>query len=109
MIHKMFCVHDVKAKAFLPPFFLHQDGMAVRVFTDCVNDPKHSWGAHPADYTLFRSGSFDDCTGKLLPEEPVSLGNGVMFVALELADDEGDLFSEGDTRLVDGEDNAQAT
>lgn len=60
MVHRMFSVFDVKAGAYLPPFVLPTEGMATRVFTDCVNSPKHQFGANPGDYTLFELGSFDD-------------------------------------------------
>lgn len=60
---KIFCVYDDKAKAYLPPFFLPEMGMATRAFGDCVNDPKHNFGMHPEDYTLFCAGEFDDRSG----------------------------------------------
>lgn len=64
MIQKVFCIYDDKAKAYLAPFFLPEMGMAVRAFSDCVNDPKHNFGLHPEDYTLFCAGTFDDRSGK---------------------------------------------
>ncbi len=60
MVHKMFSIFDVKAQAYLPPFFLPEKGMALRVFGDCVNSRDHQFGKHPGDYTLFELGSFDD-------------------------------------------------
>lgn len=63
MLLKVFTVYDVKAKAYLPPFFLPEMGMATRAFGDCVQDAKHMFGKHPADYTLFCVGTFDDATG----------------------------------------------
>lgn len=80
MIQQMFCVYDSKADAYLPPFFLHSDGMALRVFSDCANDLTHQFGKHPEDYTLFHLGKFDDQTAKIeLNETPKSLA-----VAIEL-------------------------
>jgi len=64
----IFSVYDLKAKAYLPPFFLPKEEMAVRVFTDCVNDPTHQFSKHPNDYTLFKLGDFNDDTGELFPE-----------------------------------------
>lgn len=60
MIHKMFTVYDTAAKAYLPPFFLPREEMAIRVFTDAVNSDSHQFGRHPADYTLFLIAEFDD-------------------------------------------------
>lgn len=59
MILKCFAVFDVKAGAFLPPFFLPETPVAVRVFGDCVNDSQHQFGKHPEDYSLFLLGEFD--------------------------------------------------
>lgn len=80
MIHHIFSVYDEKAQAFLPPFFLPQTAMAVRVFTDCINSDDHQFSKHPADYTLFLLGNWDDAEGAIhLREGKKSLGNGVEF------------------------------
>lgn len=80
MIQLMFSVHDSKAEAYLPPFFLHTAGMAKRVFADCCNDEKHQWGRNPHDYTLFHLGAFNDSTATVtLETAPKSLGNGVEY------------------------------
>lgn len=81
MIHKIFTVFDQKAQAYLPPFFLHQEGMATRSFSDAVNDKEHQFGAHPEDYTLFSIGTYDDERGMLEPHlAPQVIGNGLEFV-----------------------------
>lgn len=73
MIHEVFSVYDKKAKAFITPFFLPTVGMAVRAFTDAVNQEGHAWNKHPEDYQLFKIGQFDDSNGVVTPEisEPV--------------------------------------
>ncbi len=80
---KTFSVYDDKAKAFLPPFFLPESGMAARVFKDCVNSKEHQFGQNPDDYTLFHVGSFCQNTGTLASMAPKTLGNGVLFVTPE--------------------------
>lgn len=76
----IFSVYDDKAKAFLPPFFIPEVGVAVRVFGDAVNDPGHQFFHHPADYTLFRLGSFDDGLGKIVVDEVrETICNGIML------------------------------
>ncbi len=80
MIQLIFAVHDVKAEAYLPPFFLHTAGMAKRVFQDCVNDENHQWGRNPHDYTLFQLGAFNDSNASItLENAPKSLGNGLEY------------------------------
>jgi len=59
----VFVIYDDKAKAYLPPFFLPEMGMGIRTFGDCVNQAGHPFFMHPADYTLFAAGTFDDRSG----------------------------------------------
>lgn len=81
MVHRMFSIFDVKAGAYLPPFVLPTDGMALRVFTDCVNSEKHQFGANPGDYTLFQIGSFDDSNAMVVPHAAgVKMANGLEVV-----------------------------
>lgn len=92
MKHKIFSVYDEKAEAYLPPFFLHMQAMAARTFADCCNDKKHPWGQHPADYTLFQIGEFDDSKGLITPLlTPKSLGKGIEYL---IATDQIDLVDE---------------
>lgn len=75
MILKMFSIYDSKAKAFLPPFFLHTEGMAIRTFADCAKDPQHAFSRNPQDYTLFCLGSFEDTSGMVeVGATPQNLG-----------------------------------
>lgn len=84
MIYDVFTVYDEKAEAFLPPFILPKIAQAKRVFADCVNSDSHQFGANPADYTLFRLGSWDDSNALyLLDRAKQSLGNGVEFRKLD--------------------------
>lgn len=63
IILKAYAIWDTKAEAFLPPWFLPTQKMAVRAFADAINDPGSQFGKHPADYTLFHVGDFDTVTG----------------------------------------------
>ncbi len=120
MKHFMFSVYDEKAHAFYPPWFLAQTDMALRVFSDCVNDKEHNFGMHPSDYSLFAVGEFEDSTAVIFPDKH-ALGNGVEFV--RGFSTQPDLLSEIDpvkfaedrvaevkrvNALVDGEDNEAA-
>lgn len=81
MLHKIYTVHDVKAGAYLPPYYAHTRGMAARSFEDACNDETHQFHKHPADYTLFEIGTFDDaiCEIKMLKNaEP--LGKALDFI-----------------------------
>lgn len=81
MIHRLFTIHDQKAKAYLPPSTLHQVGMAVRAFADAINDPTHAFARNPGDYTLCEIGTFDDECAKITTTEvPISHGSGLQYV-----------------------------
>lgn len=73
MKHSMFSVYDQKADAFLPPFVMHNDALAVRVFADCCNAKDHQFGKHPEDYALYNLGVFDDSDGSLDPVHKLKL------------------------------------
>ena len=91
---QMFSIYDEKAKTYIPPFFLHNEAMAIRSFTDCVNDATHAFARHPSDYTLFHIAEFDDsCAVIDSTITPRALGNGLHFVRdrpLALAADPAD-------------------
>jgi len=77
----LFTVFDVCAGAFLEPFCAPSVEFAIRSFRQAVNTPQHAFATHPSDYTLFVIGEFDAISGKLIPQEPGSLGIGITFVA----------------------------
>lgn len=60
---EIFAVYDSAAQAFLQPFFAPAKGSALRMLTDAVNDEKHEFSKHAADYTVFYLGSWDDNSG----------------------------------------------
>ncbi len=93
MQQNMYVVFDVKAGAYLQPWFLLRDAMAVRAFGDCCNDAEHNFGRHPEDFTLFVIGSFDDQKAVIDWHAPRSLGNGIEFVVVD--DSQPDLFTDG--------------
>ena len=77
---KVFVVHDEKAEAFMSPFFLATDAMAIRGFADAVNNPDTPFGKHPSDYTLFCIGEYSEQKGEIKAIAKRSIGNGVEFL-----------------------------
>ena len=78
---RIYSIHDKKASAFLPPFFLPTEGMAIRGFYDCINDPNHNFALHPGDYDLYTIGMWKPEKGIILAEEgpnPVITGLEVL-------------------------------
>lgn len=75
----MYCIYDDKAKTFTQPIFRNADGVATRDFQSLVNDDNSPFSKFPADYTLFKIGTFDDGTGQVENLSPENLGNGQTF------------------------------
>lgn len=63
MIAKSYTVFDKKAGAFLQPFFIQNEGLAVRAILDVMADKEHSFYRYAEDYQLFEIGHFDDQKG----------------------------------------------
>ena len=79
MLQKIFAIYDSKAESFTNPVYLNSTGLAVRTFSDSVQDPESQFAKHPADYTLFELGTYDDQTAEFkLLSTPKSL-----FIAIE--------------------------
>ncbi len=92
----VYSIFDQASGLYSRPFYTQSDGEAVRSFSDIAVDGEHPIGKHPADYTLFRLGIFDDTTGKLTNEDNSSLGNALERVASarNVNKDNLDLFEE---------------
>jgi hypothetical protein len=74
----VYTVYDQAANAYMNPFFMHNDGLAVRAFQDNVNSKEpNNVSLHPDQFTLFRIGEFDDQSAVITYQEPKSLGNGL--------------------------------
>jgi len=63
------CVHDAAVGAFNRPFFVPSLGAALRSFGDeCIRQhPDNLMYQHPADYALYKVGTFDEESGVLVP------------------------------------------
>ena len=74
----VYSLFDQAAEAFTQPFFMHNDGLAIRAFQDNVNATDTNVAQHPDQFTLFKLGTYGDINGKLVPEEtPVSIALGL--------------------------------
>ncbi len=79
-IHGIYSIFDTKAKAYYPPFFLPNTDLAVRIFSDQVNDTNHTFNKHPEDYTLFQIGTFDDENAFIDPRAPELVTTALQLV-----------------------------
>jgi len=67
---KMFSVFDLKAGAYMQPFFAPTRGVAVRSFSDAVLSESHEFAKHAEDYALFEVGEFDQVEGVVKATTP---------------------------------------
>lgn len=69
MIVNAYSLYDVKALTYSPPFYCAAHGQAVRMVMDLAGDNNTMVGRHPADFTLFCVGRFNDQSGELVAND----------------------------------------
>lgn len=81
MLQQQYSILDTKAEAFQIPFYIQNQAMAVRIFTDCVNNPDHVMGKNPSDYKLYHLGEFNVEDGNhTINDSPNHISNGESLV-----------------------------
>ncbi|AXL15255.1 nonstructural protein [Microviridae sp.] len=66
----VYAIYDKKAAAHMPPFFLHNDNLAIRaVMSTLMNEGMLV--DHPEDFVLNRLAVFDDNLGTFEPDPAV--------------------------------------
>lgn len=60
----IYVVFDNKAMTYNRPFFVINDAIASRMASDHLNDKQSEIARHPADFSLFHLGEYDDQTAK---------------------------------------------
>ena len=65
MKNNIYTILDEKAKAYTTPFFLPNDAVAIRAFTNMVNDDSSDFGRNPHDFTMYKIAEFDVLEGKI--------------------------------------------
>lgn len=78
---EIFSVYDSKAESYLQPIFAPNAAVAVRMFSNAVNQEGHDFGKFAQDYTLFHLGEWNEKEAKItMKRAPESLGNALQFV-----------------------------
>lgn len=65
MIHQVYAIRDLKAEAYLQPFFSSNDSTALRSFAEACNKSDTPFSKHPADFAIFHVGYFNDENGEM--------------------------------------------
>ena len=77
----VYSIYDSAAQVYQSPFAVANKGAAMREFIDACNNKETFLAKHPADYTLFLLGTFDDLSGTFNMEiTPVRVGTAIEFV-----------------------------
>lgn len=77
----IYAIYDSKIEAYMQPFFMRTKGEALRAWEELANDSKSNISKHPADFTLFEIGEYDDQTGAVKANEArVNIGNALEWV-----------------------------
>lgn len=63
----LYSVYDTAAVAFIQPFCMQNDGIAVRSFQNTVNDETTTISKHPEQYALYKVAEFNDEDGYIDP------------------------------------------
>ena len=79
VILNIYACFDKKAQFFSTPFFMQNNGLALRGFEDMVNDAQTMAFKHPEDFDLYGIGKYDDSVGAVESVVPLHLGNGASF------------------------------
>lgn len=75
----LYCIFDLRAERYAPPFVEVNDAVADRRFTDLLQNKQLLFSMHPEDYRLYRVGSFNEETGEctwLGPDRKVCVNEG---------------------------------
>lgn len=75
----VYSVYDDKAKAYITPFFMPTDAMAIREFANMANDNGHRFCLNAEDYTLFRVGRWESDDAQFTDTQTEVLGRALQF------------------------------
>lgn len=65
----MFAIRDSKVGAYMYEKFYRSRGEAIRSLTLAAKDAQSMLSMCPSDYALYEIGSFDDQSGKFIPND----------------------------------------
>lgn len=68
MKYKVYSIYDVQAEIFQRPIFAVAEGEALRAFIDIAGSAEHAISKHPADYSLFYVGTWNDSNGEMIDD-----------------------------------------
>lgn len=79
MITKVYSIFDAAVGTFSRPFFMANEGQAMRAFSDEVNNQDSTICKHPEHFSLYYLGTWDDSAGMFESYEPRHVAKAVDF------------------------------
>lgn len=80
MILHVMAVYDIKARAFLVPFYVGHIDIGRRAFGDVANDPQHQISKNAEDFILYYLGKWNDESAEFtLEQKPSHLGTALNY------------------------------
>ena len=76
MQYNIYVVRDAQAEVTMQPTFFEQDAQAIKAFKNSICKEGH-WNGSPADYTLYKVGTYDDNTMELNAYAPMKIIGGL--------------------------------
>jgi hypothetical protein len=70
MKHNMYVIYDKAAQFYNKPFYMINNGLAMRAFKDLLDDPSTEIAKHPEDFVLFQVGEYEDTSATITTFEP---------------------------------------
>lgn len=82
MVYGVYAIKDAKT-SFMPCNVDYNDASAIRNFEHAVMAPDSLMRSHPADYTLYRLGSYNTEIGTILPlDDPRQIADASSVVRM---------------------------
>ena len=72
-----YAIFDTCSGIYEKPFFSTTDELVKREFQDVATTKDHPINNHPEHYSIWRLGTFDNNTGKIMDEQNECLGQAV--------------------------------
>lgn len=80
MILSVYSIFDAAVGTFARPFFMANNGQAMRAFDDEVNNVDSTINKHPEHFSLYLLGTYDDKTGMFTQDaEPKHIVRAIDF------------------------------
>lgn len=93
---KLISIYDSKAELYSYPMIIRSSGEALRLIAADSLNPETKLARHPADFTVFEIGEFDEHTGRVT-QHPANINIGAVVelqaAALRESRRQADLFN----------------